>query len=129
MTFELSIRTPHGLLYEGDAGSLVAEDLDGWFGIQPSRSELVAVLPPGLLLARDAEGELFVALEAGLLHKIGRDCRVVARDATLTRDLQEIESRVEQLSSQRAERRTFQSGVLFDLAREALRRLALEVRQ
>lgn len=124
----LELRTPSGLLVSQDVRSITAEDLDGWFGIAPGRSDLVAVLPPGLLSFRDDEGECFVALAGGLLDLHDGRCRVAAREAVLTRSLDEVADRVEQLLDYRKQRRAVQRQTLTDLIREAERRLAREVR-
>lgn len=122
MTLVLRLRTPQGLLLERPVESILAEDLDGWFGIRPGRPDLVAVLPAGLLAFRDAEGEGFVALGSGLLDLRGGECRVMCRDAVFTRDLAGVAERVEALQRSRHERTRALRGVLSDLARESLRR-------
>ncbi|MCC6903386.1 MAG: F0F1 ATP synthase subunit epsilon [Polyangiaceae bacterium] len=127
MKLRLAVRTPHGVAFDAPVSRILAEDLDGWFGIAPGRSDLVAVLPPGLLVARDGDGELFVALAGGLLNLKDDSCRVTARDATVSRDLDEISGRAEELVRARGSRRQRQAGVIDELVREALRRMAKEV--
>ena len=79
----LRVRTPEGLLYDDLVSSIRAEDRDGWFGILPGRRDVLATLPPGLLLFADAEGDGFVALSGGLLALRGGECRVMASEARL----------------------------------------------
>ena len=82
----LHLRTPHGLVLDQPVRAVVAEDLSGFFGIWPGRADLIAALPAGLLTYRDASGEGFVGLSGGILSLRGEVCRVMARDAQMTRD-------------------------------------------
>lgn len=120
----LLLRTPSGLLLDREVQAVVAEDRSGWFGVRPGCADLVAVLPPGLLTFRDEEGEGFVALSGGLLDLRGADCRVVARDAVLSRRLEDVAAALEAHLDKRRRGQERQRGVLHDLVREALRRLA-----
>ncbi|MCB9676111.1 MAG: F0F1 ATP synthase subunit epsilon [Alphaproteobacteria bacterium] len=119
----LEVRTPTGIVLEREVRSITAEDRSGWFGIRPGRADVMAVLPPGLLVYLDAEGEGFVALSGGLLGMWDGRCRVVATEATPARDLASIAAEVARLERQREERAEVHRGVVRDLAREALRRL------
>ncbi len=119
----LEVRTPMGTLFDGPVQAVRAEDRSGWFGIRPGRTAVVAVLPPGLLVYQDADGEGFVALSGGLLDHDGARCRVLATEATVSRDLDAIASDVARQEQRRAERAEVHHGVVRDLAREALRRL------
>lgn len=121
---ELGIRTPVSTVFQGPVRAIRAEDLDGWFGIRPGRRDIAAVLPAGLLLFEDEEGEAFVALAGGLLDLRGRRCRVMARDVTLARRLDEILELALQHVRERRQRPRVQRDVFDDLVREALRRLA-----
>jgi len=123
-TFDLAIRTPVSTVFEGPVRRLRAEDLDGWFGIRPGRRDLAAVLPAGLLLFEDESGEAFLALAGGLLDLRGNRCRVMAREAVLARQLEEIAGLVEKHTRARQQRTDQQRDVFDDLAKEALRRLA-----
>jgi F-type H+-transporting ATPase subunit epsilon len=124
----LQLRTPGGLLVDRPIFALTAEDLDGWFGVRPGRADLVAVLPPGLLAFRDEEGEAFVALAGGLLHVRGGACRVLAREAILSRDLDGVADALDAHLSRRRRQHELQQDAVGDLAREALRRLVAEAR-
>lgn len=124
----LRIVTPAGTLVNQLVTSVTAEDLDGWFGIRPGRSDLVAALAPGLLVFRDAEGEAYVAVAGGLLELRKQDCLITAREAVLTRDLDQVAERVEALIRGRSARARAQQGVMLDLIREAQRRLLAENR-
>lgn len=123
-TLRFMIRSPSGLLVDQDVLSICAEDLDGFFGIRPGRADVMAVLPPGLLVFRDMSSETFVALSGGLLSMQRGVCRVAARDAVASRNLADIASVLEAHLTRRRKRRAMLRDVLDDLATEAIRRLA-----
>lgn len=126
MNLRLRLQTPNGVLLDEPVRSVVAEDLDGWFGIRPGRRDLVAVLPPGVLVFRDDAGEGFVALAGGLVDLRDGVCRVLAREAVVERDLATVADRVDGYLTGRDARGRAQRDVLDDLAREAMRRLVGE---
>lgn len=123
-TFRLMIRSPSALVVDQDIFALCAEDLDGFFGLRPGRADVMAVLPAGLLVFRDQSGETFVALSGGLLYLREGVCRVAARDAVASRNLDEIASVLAMHLERRRKRKEMLRDVLADLATEAVRRLA-----
>jgi F-type H+-transporting ATPase subunit epsilon len=125
----LRVRTPSRTVIDRPVRAVRAEDEDGWFGIGPGRTELVALLPVGLLVYRDDDGEGYVAVGGGLLHMRGEECRVMVRDAVASRDLSAIGAELDRYVEQRRERVERERGIIDELAREALRRLAQEVRR
>lgn len=120
----LSVRTALGLVVDRPVLSVTAEDESGWFGVFPGRADMVAVLPAGILVFRDAEAEGFVAESGGLLDLRGSSCRVLCHDAVWSRDLSEISSEVERFVAARRERREVGAAIVEQLVREALRRVA-----
>ena len=67
---------------------IVAETREGSFGLLPRRLDCVAALPPGILIYEtEAEGEVYVAVDGGVLVKNGRDVLVSVRRAIAGRDL------------------------------------------
>lgn len=123
----LAVRTPEALLFDAEVLAVTAEDASGWFGVLPGRQDVLAVLPPGLLVFRDGEGEGYVALAGGLLDLRGGTCRVLAREALVERDLEAVAGRVEELLARRARTGERRRSTVEELAREAMRRLATEV--
>lgn len=122
----LAVRTPLALLFDGPVRSIRAEDLDGWFGIWPGRRDIVAAMPPGILLFEDAEGDGFVALTGGLLSLRKGRCRVMAPKASLARDVEQAAERLAEWTASQKARSERQRSVLDDLEREALRRAVRE---
>lgn len=129
-TLALQICTPDGLVFDDAVARVRAEDESGWFGVWPGREDIVAALPPGLLLFVDDDGEGFCALGAGLLSVVGgTTCTVVAREAVISRRLDDVAARLAELQRRRSSRAATQRDVLHQLAHEAFVRLIRQVRQ
>jgi F-type H+-transporting ATPase subunit epsilon len=75
---------------------IVAETRHGSFGLLPHRLDCVAALTPGILTYEtDAEGEVYVAVDEGVLVKTGPDVRVSVRRALGGTDLGPLREAVE----------------------------------
>ena len=76
---------------------IVAETREGSFGLLPHRLDCVAALAPGILTYEtEAEGEVFVAVDEGVLVKTGPDVLVSVRRAMGGTDLGQLREAVEQ---------------------------------
>ncbi len=76
---------------------LSAETRDGSFGLLPHRLDCVAALVPGILsYETEAEGEVFVAVDEGVLVKTGAEVLVSVRRAMVGSDLGQLRAAVEQ---------------------------------
>ena len=75
---------------------IVAETRQGSFGLLPHRLDCVAALTPGILTYEtDAEGEVYVAVDEGVLVKTGPDVLVSVRRAISGTDLGQLRDAVE----------------------------------
>ncbi len=75
---------------------IVAETPDGSFGLWPRRRDCVAALVPGILTYEsESAGEVFVAVDEGVLTKIGAEVRVAVRRATRGTDLAQLRDAVQ----------------------------------
>ena len=75
---------------------IVSETHAGSFGLLPLRRDCVAALPPGILIYETAaEGEVFVAVDGGVLVKTGPDVLVSVRRAIRGADLGQLRQAVE----------------------------------
>lgn len=75
---------------------IVAETREGSFGLLPHRLDCVAALTPGILIYEtEAEEEVYVAVDEGVLVKIGRDVLVSVRNAIAGTDLGRLREAVE----------------------------------
>jgi F-type H+-transporting ATPase subunit epsilon len=79
-----------------DVLRIVAETGEGSFGLLPQRLDCVAALSPGILIYEtEAEGEVYLAIDEGVLVKTGPDVLVSVRRALAGRDLAQLRAMVE----------------------------------
>ena len=75
---------------------IVAETREGSFGLLPHRLDCVAALVPGILIYQtESDGEVFVAVDEGVLVKTGPDVLVSVRRAIGGTDLGQLSETVE----------------------------------
>ena len=75
---------------------IVAETREGSFGLLPRRLDCVAALAPGILLYEtEADGEVCVAVDEGVLIKAGQEVLISVRRAIGGTDLGELRVAVE----------------------------------
>ena len=75
---------------------IVAETSEGSFGLLPHRLDCVAALVPGILTyATESEGEVFLAVDEGVLVKTGPDVLVSVRRALGGKDLGQLRKAVD----------------------------------
>jgi F-type H+-transporting ATPase subunit epsilon len=80
-----------------DVLRIVAETGEGSFGLLPQRLDCVAALSPGILIYEtEAEGEVYLAIDEGVLVKIGPDVLISVRRALIGTDLAQLRAAVEQ---------------------------------
>ena len=76
---------------------IVAETHEGAFGLLPHRLDCVAALAPGILTYEtDADGEVYLAVDEGVLVKTGPNVLVSVRRAIGGTDLGQLRAAVEQ---------------------------------
>ena len=93
----LKILLPFHVFAEvGDVLRIVAQTDAGSFGLLPHRLDCVAALVPGILVYETrADGEVFVAVDEGVLVKVGPDVVVSVRRAMGGTDLGKLREAVE----------------------------------
>ncbi len=94
----LKVLLPFQVLAEkGGVTRIVAETHEGSFGILPRRLDCVAALAPGILTYEsEAEGEVYLAVDEGVLVKTGAEVLVSVRRALGGADLGRLRAAVEQ---------------------------------
>jgi len=94
---QLKILLPSRVFGEiSDVTRIVAEARGGSFGILPHRLDCVAALAPGILTyATEAKGDIYVAVDEGVLIKIGAEVLVSVRYAVGGTDLGQLRQAVE----------------------------------
>ena len=76
---------------------IVAETHEGSFGILPNRLDCVAAIVPGILLFEtESDGEVYVAIDEGVLVKTGLEVLVSVRNAIGGSELDQLRKAVEQ---------------------------------
>ena len=75
---------------------IVAETQAGSYGFLPQRLDCIAPLVPGILIyENEEEGEVYVAVDEGVLAKVGPDVSVSVRNAIGGTDLRQLRAAVE----------------------------------
>ena len=70
---------------------IVAQTLEGSFGLLPHRLDCAAALAPGILTYEtEEEGEVYLAVDQGVLVKAGKDVLVSVRNAIGGTDLDKL---------------------------------------
>lgn len=79
-----------------DVTRIVAETPEGSFGLLPRRRDCVSALAPGILTYETkADGEVFIAVDEGVLVKSGAEVLVSVRRATRGADLADLRRAVQ----------------------------------
>jgi F-type H+-transporting ATPase subunit epsilon len=122
----LKILVPFQIFAEKSGVSrIVAETREGSFGLLPQRLDCVAALAPGILTyATPAEGECFVAVDEGVLVKIGADVLISVRRAQGGAQLGQLRAAVEQEFLTLDEREKDTRSVLAKMESDLIRRMA-----
>jgi F-type H+-transporting ATPase subunit epsilon len=94
----LKILLPFQIFVEKtDVKRIVAQTLQGSFGLLPHRLDCTAALAPGILTYEtEANGEVYVAVDQGVLVKAGSDVLVSVRNAIGGTDLRKLHEAVKQ---------------------------------
>jgi len=101
---------------------IVAETSEGSFGILPLRLDCVAALAPGILTyADERDGEVYVAVDEGVIVKTGFDVLVSVRNAIGGTCLEQLRATVERdflkLNEQQKSAHQFMDKMESDLMR------------
>ncbi len=96
-TLRLVVFTPSESVFDDMVRRITAVGAGGAFGILPRHVDFTAPLVPGILAYIDEhDDEAFVALDGGVLLKIGATVRVATRRAVQGRELRSLRQTVEQ---------------------------------
>ena len=103
---------------------IVAETRAGSFGLLPQRLDCVAALAPGILILEDeADGEVCLAVDEGVLIKTGPAVLVSVRNAIPGTDLRQLRGAVEREFLSLDEREQSVRSVLAKMEGGLIRRL------
>jgi F-type H+-transporting ATPase subunit epsilon len=104
---------------------IVAETREGSFGLLPHRLDCAAALAPGILVFEtEMEGEVYMAVDEGVLVKTGPDVLVSVRRALVGTDLGQLRDAVEQEFLTMDEHEQSVRSVLAKMESNFIRRMA-----
>ena len=110
---------------ESGVSRVVAETHEGSFGLLPQRLDCVAALAPGILIYETAaQGEVFLAVDQGVLVKTGLDVLVSVRRALSGTDLGQLRHAVQEQFLTLSEQDLNLHAVMAKLEAGFVRRLA-----
>ena len=110
---------------KAEVSRIIAETGAGSFGLLPHRLDCVAALAPGILTYQtEAEGEVYVAIDEGVLVKTGPHVLVSVRQAVAGTDLATLRAAVEHQFLTLDERQQSVRAVMAKLEAGFLHRLA-----
>jgi F-type H+-transporting ATPase subunit epsilon len=118
---------PFGIFAEkAGVSRIIAETREGSFGLLPHRLDCVAALTPGILIYEtEEEGEVYVAVDEGVLVKTGPDVLVSVRRAMGGTDLAQLHEAVAQEFLRLDEHEQGVRSAMAKLETGLLRRLAI----
>jgi len=104
---------------------IVTETRDGSFGLLPHRLDCVAALAPGILIYEtETEGEVYLALDEGVMIKTGLDVLVSVRNALAGTNLGNLRGAVEREFLRQDDQEKNVRSVLAKLEGGFIRRMA-----
>jgi F-type H+-transporting ATPase subunit epsilon len=91
----LKVMTPTQIVVDQETAKVIAEAENGSFCLLPRHIDFVAALVPGILsFFTQAEQEEFVAVDEGILIKVGREVLVSTRNAARSPELGKLKQTV-----------------------------------
>jgi F-type H+-transporting ATPase subunit epsilon len=123
----LKVLLPFGIFADKTGVSrIVAETHEGSFGLLPHRLDCVAALAPGILIYETpSDGEVFLAVDQGVLVKTGPDVLVSVRRALSGSDLGLLRQAVEKEFLTLDEREQSVRTVVAKMESDLVRRMAM----
>ena len=104
---------------------IVAETREGSFGLLPHRLDCIAALAPGILTyENETEGQVYGAVDEGVLVKTGLDVLVSVRNAIGGTDLGQLHQAVEREFLNLNDREQTVRSVMAKMESDLIRRLA-----
>jgi F-type H+-transporting ATPase subunit epsilon len=120
----LKVLLPTEVLVDEPVIKVTADAHNGHFCLLPNHIDFVSALVPGLLIYEDLEGnEKLVAVDEGVLVKVGQDVRVSTQNATEGSDLGTLHHIIEDNFKEIDARESATRCALAQLEAELVRRL------
>jgi F-type H+-transporting ATPase subunit epsilon len=123
---QLKVLLPFQIFLEQSGVSrIIAETREGSFGILPHRLDCVTALAPGILTYEtEVAGEVFLAVDEGVLVKVGGEVLVSVRRAMGGANLGQLRAAVEREFLTIGERERQVRAVVARLESDLMRRMA-----
>ena len=119
----LKVLLPSRVLVDEQVSKVVAEAGNGFFALLPRHVDFLAALVPGLFSFVTEEGrEEFLAVDEGILVKVGQEVLVSTRNATRGPDLGTLRQTVEEQYLRQDERERQTRTALAKLEADLVRR-------
>lgn len=119
----LKILLPSEVLMEEKVSKIVAEGVEGSFGLLPGHIDYTTVLAPGLLAIFSAQGRKeLLAIDQGVLVKRGADVWISTRNAVRNADLGRAKMLVEEQFKALDEREKMARSATAKLEADIIRR-------
>jgi F-type H+-transporting ATPase subunit epsilon len=120
----LKVLLPTEVLVNESAAKVHAEAHNGHFCLEPHHIDFVAALVPGLLIYEDRDGkEKYVAVDEGILVKVGPDVTISTQHAVQGSDLGTLHHVIEDNFKEIDARESATRCALAQLEAEFVRRL------
>lgn len=124
---KLTVLVPSRVLVRETVSEVVAEGREGSFGILPRHVDYVSPLVPGILMYRPQGGaERILAVDQGVLVKVGDEVLVSVRDAIPGEDLGTLRSVVDETFRTLDEKEHLARSALASLEARFIRRFVEE---
>ena len=91
-TYQLSILTPKGLVYEDSVESLVAPGANGSFGVLAHHAPMISATTPGVLKVNDGQDRFF-AVGSGMVEVCQNKVNILADHAETSANFEEARSK------------------------------------
>jgi F-type H+-transporting ATPase subunit epsilon len=120
----LKVLLPTEILVDEPVAKVTADAHNGHFTMLPNHIDFVSALVPGLLMYEDLDGnEKIVAVDEGVLVKVGSDVRVSTQNAVAGTDLGSLHQVIEEKFKDIDTRESATRCALAQLEAELVRRL------
>lgn len=120
----LLLSVPTGVVMDAPVSKLSGRSDRGSFTLLPRHADGAMLLEAGLLSYVDVDAvEVFVAVDEGVLVKVGDDVRVTCRRAVVAGDLNDAKSALSEHLTEQSEHDRKATAALLSLEAEVLRRL------
>ncbi len=104
---------------------IVVKTIQGAYGLLPNRLDCTAALAPGIMsYETESGGEVFLAIDEGVLAKAGREVYISVRHAIGGAELGQLQEAVEKEFLHRGEKEQALRTTLAKLESDFIRRLA-----